>query len=929
MSRHRRRPVLGILAGLIAASMPGPLPGFGQDPPGIPSDSDSRRELQFLQGLRERNYHDLANDYLDRLREAPEASDDLKEILEFEEGRGLLDEAARSPDLQRRDQLLDLARARLESFLKQKPDHPLASETRLKLAGLHLQRGQTEALKADEATADAERQARLEAARSAFARARTAFEEAAKVLQDEFDAFPVGFIPEDDPQHDARDLAQIRVLEAKLKRGLADYEEAQTYPPESPQRNELLDRAIEGFKDLHATYRTWWAGIAARMWQAKSLEEQGNIGAAMGIYKELLEHAEPELRPLQRQVAFFKIIAHRKREEYPLAAELADEWLRASRGDTGSYERLGVQLELARALDVQLKEGRAGSPAQEKAVSERIVSLLSEVVRYASPYKADAVELLKEYRPTTIIDPRELIGLTFERVVERAREAVASREWPNAIGLLRAALTKVDPARRAEDANEARMLLAYSFYNDRAYYEAAALADFLARRYPDWESAPQAAELGLSSMAMAYDTMPKDAGAATDLDRLADLARYAIQTWPEKDQADVARILLGDIALGRGAFDEAAEAFESVRSDSRRLDARGKAASAYWRKSLTSRRNAPEGTIPPEAEQAAGKARSLLEETLEARKETLALSTDPALLSNVGDLAEIHVAESRPEEAVKILKPHLDDLAKVDRGATLNPIYSRLLKLQLQAHIASGQAEQAIADMKALEEANTGESLTQLFFGLGRLLEQEMDAQRDRGDRAALDRTRKAYEGFLDALSESETGQSFESLQWAGEALLTLDQPSKAREVFERLLKQYPDNPRILRTKLKQVSALRQAKQFNDAWAKIDVLIKANPRSLDLLIERCRLMEDWAHEQPGYWSHAIRYWSELAQQLGNARPRPSEYYEAWYHVAYCQSMSGQKDTARRTLKSVMALSDSLGTPEIKSQYQNLLGRLGG
>lgn len=922
-----------IVAGLFAVYLPSPLLSFdlGSDPvrPGMPDDLDSLRELRFLEGLRERNYYDLANDYLDRLRESPEVSDDLKEILEFEEGRGLLDEAASTPDLQRREQLFDLARARLESFLEENPDHPLTPEVRLELASLQLQRGQTEALKADEATADTERNSRIDAARAAFARARTAFEDAAVLLQKEFETFPVGFIPQDDPRHAGRDLAQVRLLEAKLKRGLADYEDAQTYPPDSAQRNELLNRAIELFSDLHSNYRSWWAGISARMWQAKSLEEQGKLGPAMGIYNELLAHDEPELRPLQRQVAFFKIIAHRKRGEYPLAADLADEWLRLSRGDIGSYERLGVMVELARALDVQLKDGKAGSPTQEKAVSDRIVSLLSEVVRYASPYKADAVELLKEYRPSTAIDPKELVGLTFERVIERGREAMGSREWSNAISFFRAALTKVDPARRTEDANEARMLLAYCFYNDRAYYETAALADFLARRYPNWNSAPQAAELGLSALALAYDSMPKDAASAADLDRLVDLARFTIATWPDKDQAEVARILLGDISLGRGDFDEAAKAFESVRSDSRKLDAQSKAATAYWRKSLTLRRNAPEGAIPPEADLAAKEAQNLLEETIKARKAGQAMATDPALLGNIGDLAEIHVADGQPDEAVSLLQPYLDDLAKMDRGVTLTPIYSRLLKLQLQAHIATGQAEEAIANMQALESADTGESLTQLFFGLGRLLEQEMETQIERGDRTALELTRKAYEGFLDALIESESGQSFESLQWAGEALLTLNKPSKARQVFEEILEKYSNNPRILRTKLKHVTSLRKTKQFNDAWAKVDLLIKANPRSMDFLKERCYLMEDWAHENSGYWSHAIRYWSDLAQQLGNARPRPPEYYEAWYHVAYCQSMSGQKDAAKRTLKSVMALSDSLGNPEIKQLYQTLLAQLGG
>ena len=34
--------------------------------------------------------------------------------------------------------------------------------------------------------------------------------------------------------------------------------------------------------------------------------------------------------------------------------------------------------------------------------------------------------------------------------------------------------------------------------------------------------------------------------------------------------------------------------------------------------------------------------------------------------------------------------------------------------------------------------------------------------------------------------------------------------------------------------------------------------------------------------------------------LGNVRPRPPEYYECWYHVAFCQLQKGSPDEARRS-----------------------------
>src|SRR4051812_6953948 len=52
---------------------------------------EADREIRFLQGLRERGYHDLANEYIDRLAQDPAAPADLKAVLEYESGRGLLD----------------------------------------------------------------------------------------------------------------------------------------------------------------------------------------------------------------------------------------------------------------------------------------------------------------------------------------------------------------------------------------------------------------------------------------------------------------------------------------------------------------------------------------------------------------------------------------------------------------------------------------------------------------------------------------------------------------------------------------------------------------------------------------------------------------------------------------------------------------------
>src|SRR5262249_42593709 len=151
-----------------------------------------------------------------------------------------------------------------------------------------------------------------------------------------------------------------------------------------------LKTAQEQFDSLYKNYREQFAGLAAQMWQAKCFEEQGEIGAAIGLYKQLLEHTDPRLRALQRHVAYFHIVALAKRKDFARAADEATHWLEryTRREERRSKEGLGVLLEMAKAIDAQMPE--IAAPARGKA-AKQIIDTVSEVVRYASPFKSDAL----------------------------------------------------------------------------------------------------------------------------------------------------------------------------------------------------------------------------------------------------------------------------------------------------------------------------------------------------------------------------------------------------------------------------------------------------------------------------------------------------------------------------------------------------------
>jgi tetratricopeptide (TPR) repeat protein len=249
-----------------------------------------------------------------------------------------------------------------------------------------------------------------------------------------------------------------------------------------------------------------------------------------------------------------------------------------------------------------------------------------------------------------------------------------------------------------------------------------------------------------------------------------------------------------------------------------------------------------------------------------------------------------------------------------------------------------------MADMNTLEQAGGAEaSRTQLYLSLGRLLEKEMDALRERGDSAGLERTRQAYQRFLAALAGSKSGQTYESLEWAGESMLKLGNPTEAGEIFERVVKTYENDAAfqarpgsgdlLLRARLKLAAALREQRKFPEAARLIDQLIKENPRLIEPKFEEAMLTEDMAQavsdprKMKLAWAEAFAKWRKLAQALSRVRTKPVAYYDAWYHAALALKEEGKAAEAKQTLNSVMRLSPAVGAPEMKAKYNELLRQI--
>ena len=892
-----------------------------------------RDASRFVQGLRERGYYDLASEFLERLRQDPATPADLRATVDYELGRLLLDEASKTGDLVHRKDMLDRARGKLDAFTTANPGHPLAAEALVQLARLLVERGHLAMLLSEETQVKAEKEPKIAEARTSFDQARVAYTRAEERLQKAYKPL-VGFIPEDDPRKEERDRTHNALMDAQLQKAVVDFEQAHTHPPGSTQRVEMLDKSRAQFQELHNRYRTQLAGLAAQMWQGKCFEEKGDLGAAMGLFNQLMEHDDAHLKSLQRHVGFFRIIVIGKRKEYALAADEAVRWLQANNSVAlrRSREGLGVQLELARNILAQLDE--ATRPSDREAAIRRATDVLGEVVRYPSPYKADALALLKVHKPRAALNASAVEKLSYEEAITQSDQAMSAHDWGRAIALLRVAVRLADPSRDPDKANLARYNMAFCCYMDKRFYEAAVLAEHLARRYPRGGLSAKATEIGMASLADAYNHY-LEGDRSSDLNRLIALASYTIETWPDSEPGDAARMTLGQIRQGMGQYPKAVEVYESVRpNSSKRLDARTRAGASHWQQSLALRQKGK----TPEADAEVQQAVDVLKETHKARQAAGAAVTDPGLIGNACDLADIYLGTGKADESLVLLDPLAKAAAAPENADRTSPAFKRLISSILRAHIATNHVDLAMADMATLEAAGTtGAGLTQLYYSLGKLLQAEIEGLRKKGDAARLAQTQDAYRKFLTALIQSKSGQTYESLQWAGENLLTLGAFREAGSVFERIMKTSETDPaflgqdgsreRLLRTRLGLAATLRGMGDFAAAETLIGQLLAENPKSLEPRVEKAHLIADKANAGKASWRDAFDQWRSLALQLGQRSPKPLEYYDSWYHAAIALMKQGKGTQARQTLSSVMRLSTNVGGPEMKAKYQELLGQI--
>jgi hypothetical protein len=933
--------------------------------------------FEFLHAAQDAGYGEVAVDYLDRLRATEKLPKELAATLDLELSRSFRIAVGEAFNAAEAEQRLAKAQKHLDKFLQEHSDHPAVGRAIESWGDIALDRALHQMRLARSTKDKGQREKLLTAARADLQEAGPRFVDATARYLDQLKklnaaladaskkakSVPSAAKKQRQAEQAARD-AEITWLEARFKCAKVDFYLGQTYTDlKSPERKAALVAAAKGFDAIFQSYRESLVGLHAHLWHGRTADEMGNDLLALDIYDEVLATApegrerETGLEPLFAQVQYHRLrVTERKKGTKEFLAE-ANPWLQLHRTWKKFDGYQGVVLEVAKA---HLHDAAELSGPKKAAQTQSALAMLSEMSKVRGEHQQEAILLRREYVKSGPADPHS--AKTFDEALALADSAVETLDWPAAaVGFGRAielGPSIKDPKRIAEVHNrldQARYHVAASQFSDGQFEECLAAAEAIVRDRPESPLAPAASSLAVSAALSLY-ARAQDKPIA--LDRLTKIANTVTERWPDKAEADDARIALGQASLVRGELAQAAEVFQRVNPRSQRYSvAMYLAGQTHWRLYLAAKSQAagqanPEKTVS-ERDQAIEQLRTSLaaqRKDAEPGKPLSRQMFETQLL-----LGEVKLEEGHAQEADELLEPLLQWI----RTEKPNPLDNTALRAVLaaaRAEAALGQLPQVAATAQSLIELGTdipavNGVLNSIFKMLGDGWKQaeaaaiEAHTAADSAARAKAEAVAAERKNLLTVLvvKLASRKQNTPSAQiYIADTAGQLGQSDIARELYQAILAEAESDPAFKKANthaLTQIQAqlvglLRAKGQYAEGLAQVDKLIEAFPNALEPKMEKGRLLQGWADVDPAHFSEAVAHWTMLRMRLSRSTKKPPEYYEVVYNAAWClftESFKTKNDQkalqAEQLLSATLVLSPRLDGPEMVAKYKQLLQKV--
>ena len=952
--------------------------------------------LEFLHLLQQRGYGDMAVVYLNLLAKRAEMPTSVRDVWDLEMAKSKEAAAAEAFDSKEEKQLLAEAHQHRAKFIREKPNHPAAmkaivswGESSLRQAAQMIQNAQSL-----EATDRAQYEKTLAEARTLLNDARGRFQQAEKKFKEELAALPPpSKLPTKKADRagvaESRAEAENNVLEAQLQLGLVEYQFAQTFSAaQKSDRTAALKKAVKAFDDVFQFSRNspnglTVTGLYAHMYHGKAAEELGDYRLALDIYDEVLANApDPSektaptgLEPLFSRVEYFRLLILAKQKPLQFLPE-ATAWLQHYKKlrSTDGYQ--GVALEVAKAL--QAKSATADGAEKARQRTEAL-QVLTDMVRVRSQYQQEAMAMRRKLMEAA--GKTDVEASTFEEAAGQGEIALASSQWEVARDAFKKALvlaekSNVRDSARKEAVREslgiAQYAIARDLYSKGKFDECVAAANEIifedSQRTKVRKNSQAAAQAGALTVFAALNQHLKatnDAEKQKTLEKLVRAAELTENNWPDKPEADDARMARAQLKANAGHIREALEVYERVNPKSERYPpAMYAAGQGYWHL-------ADVESDKPENARNQSQIKEDIERSVRCLEQGLAVSRKQAekqrqagkpvseyFVKSQLMLAAIRLKLGEAKEAAELYQP-LVDIVKAQKPQNLDTTTISIFLGAVRAYSALNDLKKAGEVSDVLMELGPDTlPINTALVEFARLLDgerkkaaatvtelesttktAETDAAKER-----LGQIEELLTRILAKLSERQQ-VSVAGMVFIGDTLSAMDRNTEAGQQYQKIIQRYENDPEFAQAAAKAMTRVRsqllgvsrKEGRFEEALRQADQLIKEHPRALEPMMEKGRILEAWAERDPSRFSEAVAHWVSLRAKLQTLRKKPAEYYEVMYNVAAClvREAEASKDKAvvqdrakkaEQVLKSALVLNPRLNGPDTVAKYKVLLNK---
>ncbi len=988
----------------------------------------AEQPLEFLHALQEKDYGDIAVEYLKTGKEKGNLPPAVAEVWDLEMSKSLRASATRAFDAKDFERLMGEAQTHLNKFLKEKPDHPAAVSAMVSWGNFTMDRA-LNYLRAGKANKDKQaRAAQLQQARDALMDARPKFEKAIPKFQAQLAALPPAPTQlktrEDRATLAARDALEKSWLEARFQMGLCDYYTAQTYDvdektmaaalkpkpkpvakpaakpdptakpaaeakPEPPTPAELaiglLKRAAALFDTIYQTNRVDRfnrvnvIGLYAHMWHGRVVDEMGDETLARDIYDEVLANvgAAEGMEDLFSQVELFRMQIVAKQSSAQAFVEEGLAWLKTNERmlkGTDGYQGIGVEV-AKKCIEISSKIERADEKQRYLSHARKI---LADVVKIRGSHQAEAIMLRRKLtgNETDVSSVK-----TFDEAAALGDTALQAEQWKDAVAAYARAMelsSQVRDQERLKGVKDrwgaARLKVIVAEFGEGKVAEAYQEAGKMVQEYDGTALAPAAASIAVQA-ALRLFAMAEPADRAAALERVEKVAKFTEDKWPEKPEADDARVARGQTCIIRGNVEEAIAVFEKVNPKSERYAvALHWAGVTYWRRALMERQK-PENArnneqIASDRQKAAERFSQSLElqqKTLEAGKPLPSQMIDTSLA-----LGEIRLDENKPEEAVKLLAPLVELKKEAKGGGGEGGVDNTTLRIfvgAVQAYTAVNDFEKAAGVGQLLMEMGPDMApINRVLVEFAKMVYveyQKADAAvteaKDDAARTAAQKKKTDVGKMLGHLLKqlaARQNNSLAGMVYVADRCVDVGMDAEAKDQYLRIIKRTETDPEfaaqaaraMTRIRAQLVGLLRKEGNNEEAFAQAEQLVKDNPRSLEPRMERCRILLNWADKlrEGGKAEDAVKHYDEGGKAFNSLRnllsgmrgKKPPELYECTYGAAYCLYYSAelkkasdgdtatkQATDAEKLLKSTIIVNPTLSGPDMVAKFNSLLEKV--